>query len=245
MLSIRKMVSGKGFEVVIPDGTCAWIGKSKGEALAIVQAVAPLLDWTVITARACFDSLPVETRRAIGIAGHEAQQAHREAVKAAKLDKQVEAAKMDAVYAAGVPWSDAPKGTPYKLDKRIPATWKGAPWITDGYMGVAGEHIGTDDRSPVKMDQIIPAMPGDRAEPVAYYQIGKNRYAVLSNGSTVNADFLAYFGKAFKGCEYRTAGKLMPVTVHHDGVIVGLFMPLDHSKGVALPAYIASVIASI
>lgn len=245
MLMIEKQASGKGFEVRIPDGTCAWVGDTKAECLTIVQAVAPLLDWSTITTCEAFDVLPVETRKAIGLAGHEAKESHRDAVKAAKLAKQAEADKLNAVYAAGVPWSEAPKGTPAKLEKRIPATYNGMPWITDGYVALAGLHNSLEDRQPAKMDQIVPDTLGLRVEPVAYYQLGKGyRFAVLSNGGTVNADFIALFTKTFPGCEFRTAGKLLPVTVHSCGTIVGLFMPVNQKDSV-IPAYIAGVVEKL
>ena len=239
MLTIRKQETGKGkgWEAVIPDGTCAWIGDSRAEVQSQVNAVAHMLDWRTITTRESFEQLPSETRRAIGVAGHDAKQAYRDSLKAAKAIKQVEAAKMADVYAAGVQWSDAPKIKLYKMVRLIPATYKGSPWTTDGYMAVVGLLDGVTDQKPARMDDIVPTTLGDVVTPVAYYAQGKEGYAVTSNGGLINAGILAYFTKRFPGCEFRTSGKLAPVTVHLRGELVGLFMPVNSSK-VKVPDYI-------
>jgi hypothetical protein len=239
MLTIRKQETGKGkgWEAVIPDGACAWVGDTKAEVQAQVNAVAHMLDWSTITTREAFDVLPSETRQTIGVAGHEAKQAYRDSLKAAKVTKQAEAANMATVYAAGVQWSDAPKVKPYKLARVIPATYKGTPWTTDGYMAVVGLLDGVTDQTPAKLDQIVPATSPDVVTPVAYYSQGKDGYAVTSNGGLVNAGILAFFTKRFPGCEFRTSGKLTPITVHIRGELVGLLMPVA-SSAVKVPDYI-------
>jgi hypothetical protein len=239
MLTIRKQETGKGkgWEAVIDDGTCAWVGDTKAEVQAQVNAVAHLLDWATITNRESFGQLPSETRRAIGVAGHEAKQAYRDSLKAIKVAKQDEQDSMAIVYAAGVPWSDAPKVKPYKMVRLIPATYKGVSWTTDGYMAIIGLLDGVTDQTPASLDEIVPATLGDVVTPVAYYQQSKEGYAVTSNGGLVNAGILTFFTKRFPGCEFRTSGKLTPVTVHLRGELVGLFMPVN-SSAVSVPDYI-------
>lgn len=230
---------GKVYQVMV-NGVLVTDKPSRGECVAIVQAIEPLIDWSGITSHEAFNALPVESRNAVGIAMHNASMDYADKQRQAKI------AKLDAKLAdnerfiAGVPYSEAPKAKPYK----IPATTRigrgmvdGREWHTDGYFAIEGTH--PDAMYDLPIQQVIPTRFDHEARPVAYYQQG-TRIAVLNDGTLLNYDMFSHILKRFPGATIHANGKLSPIGFKMDGRIVAVMMPLNPKQ--AVPAGVQAMI---
>lgn len=231
--------AGKGYQVMV-NGVLVTDKPTRGECIAIVQAIESLIDWSGVTSHEAFNALPVESRNAVGIAMHNASMDYADKQRQAKMAKLDAKLADNARYADGVPFNQAPKAKQYK----IPATRlicrgmvDGREWHTDGYFAMEGTHPDASKDAPIQ--QFVPRGFGWELRPVGYYQAGA-RILAMNDGTVMDYDMFSHILKRFPDATFHGNGKLYPVGFKVDGRTVAIMMPLNPTQSV--PASVRAMI---
>ena len=212
-----------------------------------------------------------QAREAIQEMNRKADQNKREldaGLKAAEAREQAEKDQEEAETNAKFKPADLKdlekKPTPASISGWSNAVYQGGPAWTNGHLVdlVSEPHLsGWQDRMnalrkdapPLDAGRVVPKSQGTPLKLVGIYDNGNSTAPIStvyleSNGrlTALNRNYYRYFASKYKGAEFQSHGETQPVTVHLDGRMVGLVMPINLGRdGIKLDEVKAKIAANL